>query len=119
MHSHAIDSIVLTVSDTRKTGVELPDNGMRDEHGLQPIDGIFSSPEKTVDTPDGAAGSDGEQDMVIDSSELLHATYSLRARVLSYLLLTSFVLNSVRPRSSLSSASCPTITSSSKVATEN
>ena len=30
----------------RKTGVTLKDTGIRDEHGLEPIDGIFSSPEK-------------------------------------------------------------------------
>ncbi|KAI9684696.1 MAG: hypothetical protein M1829_000071 [Trizodia sp. TS-e1964] len=30
----------------RKTGITLKDSGVRDEHGLEPIDGIFSSPEK-------------------------------------------------------------------------
>lgn len=28
----------------RKTGIQLADTGMRDEHGLEPISGIFSSP---------------------------------------------------------------------------
>ena len=31
----------------RKTGAILKDTGVRDEHGLEPIDGIFSSPEKS------------------------------------------------------------------------
>jgi hypothetical protein len=31
----------------RKTGIELPDKGLRDEHGLEPISGIFSSPAKS------------------------------------------------------------------------
>ncbi len=31
----------------RKTGAVLKDTGVRDEHGLEPIDGIFSSPEKS------------------------------------------------------------------------
>ncbi|OAG11083.1 uncharacterized protein CC84DRAFT_518792 [Paraphaeosphaeria sporulosa] len=31
----------------RKTGITLEDRGIRDEHGLEPISGIFSSPEKS------------------------------------------------------------------------
>jgi centromere protein C len=31
----------------RRTGVTLKDTGIRDEHGLEPIEGIFSSPEKS------------------------------------------------------------------------
>ncbi|KAF1970179.1 hypothetical protein BU23DRAFT_557070 [Bimuria novae-zelandiae CBS 107.79] len=31
----------------RKTGITLEDRGVRDEHGLEPISGIFSSPEKS------------------------------------------------------------------------
>ncbi|KAF9731907.1 cupin domain-containing protein [Paraphaeosphaeria minitans] len=31
----------------RKTGITLKDRGVRDEHGLEPISGIFSSPEKS------------------------------------------------------------------------
>jgi centromere protein C len=30
----------------RKTGVTLRDTGVRDEHGMEPIDNIFSSPAK-------------------------------------------------------------------------
>ncbi|KAF6834969.1 cupin domain protein [Colletotrichum plurivorum] len=50
----------------RKTGIELPDTGIRDEHGMQPIDGLFSSPEKDGGSPDNDA-TRGEQDMELDS----------------------------------------------------
>ena len=30
----------------RKTGITLPDTGIRDDHGLEPVSGIFSSPEE-------------------------------------------------------------------------
>jgi centromere protein C len=33
-------------SRARKTGITLPDTGIRDENGLEPMDGLFSSPEK-------------------------------------------------------------------------
>lgn len=36
----------LQLMQARKTGITLKDSGVRDEHGLEPIDGIFSSPEK-------------------------------------------------------------------------
>jgi hypothetical protein len=42
--------------DNSKTGVTLPDTGVRDEHGLEPIEDIFSSPTR-------ADGSEGEADM--------------------------------------------------------
>ncbi|KAL5594035.1 uncharacterized protein BROUX77_007382 [Berkeleyomyces rouxiae] len=54
----------------RKTGVILPDNGQRDENGLQPLDGLFSSPTK----PDGSTpraadrSAMGEQEMEIDQA---------------------------------------------------
>ncbi|KAK4990743.1 mitotic fidelity of chromosome transmission-related protein [Elasticomyces elasticus] len=32
----------------RKTGITLKDTGIRDEHGLEPLDGIFSSPAKSA-----------------------------------------------------------------------
>jgi centromere protein C len=31
----------------RKTGITLEDRGVRDDNGLEPISGIFSSPEKS------------------------------------------------------------------------
>ena len=39
-----------------KTGVTLRETGVRDEHGMEPLDAIFSSPEKSD-------GTDGEADM--------------------------------------------------------
>ncbi|KAF9877686.1 hsp70-like protein [Colletotrichum karsti] len=48
----------------RKTGIELPDTGVRDEHGMQPIEGLFSSPEKDNGSADETTG---EQDMELDS----------------------------------------------------
>ncbi|KAL2155604.1 hypothetical protein VTH82DRAFT_346 [Thermothelomyces myriococcoides] len=44
----------------RKTGVTVPDSGVRDEHGMEPIENIFSSPGKS-DNEDqqGGEGSDG------------------------------------------------------------
>ncbi|KAG7127991.1 Inner kinetochore subunit cnp3 like protein [Verticillium longisporum] len=47
----------------RKTGVGLPDTGERDEHGLAPVEGLFSSPEKDNGTP----SDDGEQEMDLES----------------------------------------------------
>ncbi|KAK4167294.1 putative centromere protein [Cladorrhinum sp. PSN259] len=33
----------------RKTGVTIPDSGIRDEHGMEPIENLFSSPKKPDD----------------------------------------------------------------------
>lgn len=35
-----------TYKYNRKTGIEVPDTGIRDEYGLEPMDNLFSSPEK-------------------------------------------------------------------------
>jgi centromere protein C len=35
----------------RKTGIEVPDTGVRDEHGLETLDHLFSSPEKPARSP--------------------------------------------------------------------
>lgn len=57
----------------RKTGVFLKDTGARDEHGMQPLDDIFSSPEK--DSQNGVEEDEEEEDesdeepMDIDESE--------------------------------------------------
>ena len=37
----------MSFTNPRKTGITLKDSGIRDEHGLEPIDGLFSSPEKS------------------------------------------------------------------------
>jgi hypothetical protein len=36
----------LTLCLRRKTGLTVPDSGVRDEYGLEPMDDLFSSPEK-------------------------------------------------------------------------
>ena len=37
----------------RKTGTILKDTGIRDENGMEPLDGIFSSPEKSLPKRNG------------------------------------------------------------------
>ena len=55
----------------RKTGVTLKDSGVRDEHGMQPLEDLFSSPQKPTedrdedepeDEEDGGASEDGRAD---------------------------------------------------------
>ena len=44
--------VALIAKETdRKTGITLKDTGVRDADGLEPIDGIFSSPEKSPPKP--------------------------------------------------------------------
>ena len=73
------ECLMLTVCDS-KTGVTLKDTGRRDEHGMEPLDSLFSSPEKT-NTKGKAAeyeeedeeddeSSDGGMEMDIDYSML-------------------------------------------------
>lgn len=65
---------VLTLSlRNSKTGVVLKDSGLRDEHGMQPLDDIFSSPDKEshngADEEDYEEESDEEEPMDIDESK--------------------------------------------------
>lgn len=63
----------------RKTGITLKDTGIRDEHGLEPVSGIFSSPtspeqpggsrtltSEGMDLEDGELGETILQDIVIN-----------------------------------------------------
>ncbi|KAL2174391.1 kinetochore CENP-C fungal-like protein [Thermothelomyces heterothallicus CBS 202.75] len=43
----------------RKTGVTVPDSGVRDEHGMEPIENLFSSPGKSDNEDQQEEGSDG------------------------------------------------------------
>ncbi|POR32300.1 Centromere protein 3 [Tolypocladium paradoxum] len=52
----------------RKTGVFLPEGGERDEHGMPPLETIFSSPQKAAASTNGRDDS-GSEDMEIASSE--------------------------------------------------
>lgn len=44
----------------RKTGVMLPDSGVRDEHGMEPIENLFSSPKKPDDEDEEEESDDGD-----------------------------------------------------------
>ena len=70
---------MLTLCDS-KTGVTLKDSGVRDEHGMEPLDSLFSSPEKTntkgkaveyeEEDEEDDESSDGGMEMDIDYSML-------------------------------------------------
>ncbi|MCJ1384943.1 hypothetical protein MMC17_008061 [Xylographa soralifera] len=67
----------------RKTGITLKDTGIRDEHGLEPIDGIFSSPEKSLVKQNGAGHESTnmeEEDMDIGESTVPEPTEVLTNR---------------------------------------
>ncbi|KAK2612560.1 mitotic fidelity of chromosome transmission-related protein [Conoideocrella luteorostrata] len=53
----------------RKTGVVLQDRGDRDEHGMQPIDSIFSPHEGKPATSDGGSSDAGSGEMEMASSD--------------------------------------------------
>lgn len=69
-----------TIADTRrrKTGVTVPDSGVRDEHGMEPIENLFSSPGKSDHEDEQEEGSDdygsGEEAMDITTSTGLRRT---------------------------------------------
>jgi centromere protein C len=65
------DSCALLTS-CRKTGIVLKDSGIRDKHGMEPIDGIFSSPEKTPSRRKRKSNQTitSESEMEIDQSML-------------------------------------------------
>ncbi|EAQ87012.1 hypothetical protein CHGG_08265 [Chaetomium globosum CBS 148.51] len=56
----------------RKTGVTVPDSGVRDEHGMEPIENLFSSPGKSDHEDQQDEGSDeygsGEEAMDITTT---------------------------------------------------
>jgi centromere protein C len=49
----------------RKTGLTIPDSGIRDEHGMEPLDAVFSSPDK----PKPAKKALADEDEEVDESE--------------------------------------------------
>ena len=65
----------------------LKDTGIRDEHGLEPIDGIFSSPEKSPVKRNGTALNstieEEEEDMDIGQST---RCFSHRLSVVTHLI---------------------------------
>ncbi|KAI0425030.1 Mif2/CENP-C like-domain-containing protein [Xylaria sp. FL1042] len=65
----------------RKTGITIPDNGRRDEHGFEELDNLFSSPDRELQSATNGRNrtvSDDEQDEqdmeIDDGSELGPAT---------------------------------------------
>ncbi|KAI0485784.1 Mif2/CENP-C like-domain-containing protein [Xylaria cf. heliscus] len=64
----------------RKTGITIPDNGVRDEHGFEDMENLFSSPDRELQAETNGRGlySDDEQDEqdmeIDDGSELGPAT---------------------------------------------
>ncbi|KAH8892488.1 hypothetical protein GQ53DRAFT_746034 [Thozetella sp. PMI_491] len=59
----------------RKTGVTLKDTGVRDEHGMEPLDALLSSPEKgetngnVLDEDEDDDDSEDGMEMDIDYSK--------------------------------------------------
>jgi len=62
MHSQRL------IFSSRKTGITLADRGVYDEHGLEPISGIFSSPEKSPPKR-GDAGNASESMDIQESTQ--------------------------------------------------
>jgi hypothetical protein len=63
----------------RKTGIMLQDTGVRDEHGMEPLDGIFSSPEKPP--PKRSSGyKTGGTVITSESMEVQESTSGLQKR---------------------------------------
>ncbi|KAL2265140.1 hypothetical protein VTJ83DRAFT_6240 [Remersonia thermophila] len=51
----------------RKTGVTVPDSGLRDEHGMEPLDNLFSSPSKSEqDEHEDVSVEEGSGDEAMD-----------------------------------------------------
>ena len=66
------------LSVCRKTGIMLKDSGVRDEHGLGPIDGIFSSPDAAElgeKTNGHSTLTDAAMDIAHTSNDSDHACY--------------------------------------------
>lgn len=57
--------LLVTKSQHRKTGITLKDTGIRDEHGMEPLEGVFSSPEKSP----AKRSSSSRRDATITTSE--------------------------------------------------
>ncbi|TAQ91189.1 hypothetical protein B7494_g580 [Chlorociboria aeruginascens] len=53
----------------RKTGVTLPDTGIRDEYGMEPMEGLFSSPAKPKSTRITRNGTKQNTDTTVSSEE--------------------------------------------------
>ncbi|KIV99114.1 hypothetical protein, variant [Verruconis gallopava] len=56
----------------RKTGITLP-QGARDEHGIEDLDGIFSSPEKVASSPEKRQQRNGNKSLTSEDMEIAHS----------------------------------------------
>lgn len=72
----------------RKTGITLADRGVYDEHGLEPISGIFSSPEKSPPKRGGTVTAS-------EYMEIQESTRRQRIQCLANDVLTSFCVGSI------------------------
>ena len=61
----------------RKTGLTVADPGIRDEHGLEPLDHLFSSPEKSTKKVNGRRRN---VDETISSEEEMDIVESMQSR---------------------------------------
>ena len=66
----------------RRTGVKVPDKGVRDEHGFEPMDELFSSPEKV------AASTNGDNDYTVteDTMDVVESKHIVRTYVIGDVL---------------------------------
>ena len=55
----------------RRTGLVLKDSGVRDEHGFEPVSGIFSSPEPSPQQPSPQRLPPNGNDTALGSSEMV------------------------------------------------
>jgi len=55
----------------RRTGLVLKDSGLRDEHGFEPVSGIFSSPEPSPQQPSAQRLPPNANDTALGSSEMV------------------------------------------------
>ncbi|KAH8674663.1 Mif2/CENP-C like-domain-containing protein [Tricladium varicosporioides] len=102
----------------RKTGLTLPDTGLRDEHGLEPMDGLFSSPAKpksTVKAPrkiNATLTSEEDMEMVEstipDPEAVLEYRASIRMPPRSKSPIKTFLKSPARRNPSLGPVSSPT-----------
>lgn len=55
----------------RRTGLVLKDTGVRDEHGLEPVSGIFSSPEPSPERQSPQRNNANGNDIALGSSDMV------------------------------------------------
>lgn len=63
----------------RKTGITLKDTGLRDEYGMEPMAGIFSSPVKEASPKKGSDGTMSSEPMAVQDSESSQARVDVSA----------------------------------------